>query len=70
MSFYSFAMFFYIVILVVSVVLSVIWFLSQKDNPYLSLFDKLLIIIFAPVISLILYSFILVIYSYFFEKSL
>lgn len=70
MDFYSFATFFYIVIFVVSLVLSIIWVLSQKENPYLSLFDKLLVLIFTPVISLVLYSFILLIYGCFFSKYL
>lgn len=66
MNLYSFMSFLYVVILVSSIVLSVAWVFAQRNHPYVNVVDKVLVLIFVPFISVILYSFILMGFGYFF----
>ncbi len=48
MNLINFLDFFSVMILIVSITLSLIWFFNQKNNPYLHWFDKVLVLFFMP----------------------
>ncbi|CAI3134041.1 hypothetical protein MWMV14_MWMV14_01619 [Acinetobacter baumannii] len=62
-----FVNFMYVVIFVVSLVLSFLWVYSKKNSPYVNWFDKFLVVIFIPLILLTTFSFILMAIGYFFN---
>ncbi|AIS08136.1 hypothetical protein BTG84_16015 [Acinetobacter baumannii] len=52
MGFISFIDFFLVFVFITSIVLSIIWVFSKRNNPYIHWFDKILVLFFIPVISL------------------
>ncbi len=59
MSLYHFVDFMYVFIFIFSLLLSVLWIYSKKGNPYVGWFDKILVLIFTPLVFLTTFSFIL-----------
>lgn len=50
--FYIFYRFFLVFVFINSIVLSIIWVFSKRNNPYIHWFDKILVLFFIPVTSL------------------